>query len=185
MGKKLLKFIFILFSKYSVGLFYSRKYLNGKYFDNCVTGWKWAWRSLIYQKILGINRQIKFPVSHLMKINSSDNVIFNNDDLNNFQNIGCYFQNFQGKIFIGKGTWIAPNVGIITSNHDINNLSAHVSPKNVTIGEKCWIGMNSVILPGVTLKNHTIVGAGSVVAKSFEEENIIIAGNPAHIIRRI
>ena len=44
--------------------------------------------------------------------------------------------------------------------------------------------MNSVILPGVTLGNHTIVGAGSVVTKSFDEGYCIIAGNPARIVKR-
>jgi acetyltransferase-like isoleucine patch superfamily enzyme len=55
--------------------------------------------------------------------------------------------------------------------------------KDVIIGKKCWIGMNSVILPGVCLGDHTIVGAGSVVTKSFPDGNCIIAGNPARIIR--
>ena len=43
--------------------------------------------------------------------------------------------------------------------------------------------MNSVILPGIVLGNHTIVGAGSIVTKSFPEGNCVIAGNPAKKIR--
>ena len=43
--------------------------------------------------------------------------------------------------------------------------------------------MNTVILPGVSLGDHTIVGAGSVVTKSFQEGNCVIAGNPAKVIR--
>ncbi|EOJ3081127.1 DapH/DapD/GlmU-related protein, partial [Acinetobacter baumannii] len=53
------------------------------------------------------------------------------------------------------------------------------------IGDKCWIGMNSVILPGVVLGNGTIVAAGAVVTKSFKQGNIVIAGVPAKIIKEI
>lgn len=61
-----------------------------------------------------------------------------------------------------------------------------ISEENVKIlCEKCWIGMNSMILPGVELGNRTIVGAGSIVTKSFKEGNCIIAGNPAKVIRNL
>lgn len=52
----------------------------------------------------------------------------------------------------------------------------------ISIGDKCFIGANSVILPGVTLANNVIMAAGSVVTKSFHENNIIIGGNPARVI---
>lgn len=44
--------------------------------------------------------------------------------------------------------------------------------------------MNSVILPGVVLGEHTVVGAGSIVTKSFSEGYCVIAGNPAKIIKK-
>lgn len=97
---------------------------------------------------------------------------------------GTYFQAF-GKINIGRGSYIAQNVGIITANHNLHDLDLHSQPRDVNIGEKCWIGMNSVVLPGVTLGPHTIVGAGSVVTKSFPKGNCVIAGNPAKIIRHL
>jgi acetyltransferase-like isoleucine patch superfamily enzyme len=132
---------------------------------------------------MGLNRHIPWPVSPFILISDAKNMTFDLDDLNNFQGFGNYYQNFAAKIIIGKGTYIAPNVGIITANHDIDNLDSHLPGKDVILGKKCWIGMNSVILPGVELGDHTIVGAGSVVTKSFPEGNCVIAGNPAKIIR--
>ena len=86
---------------------------------------------------------------------------------------------------IGKGTYIAQNVGIITANHDLMEPDVHQQGKEVILGEKCWIGMNAVILPGVKLGDHTVVGAGSVVTKSFEEGYCVVAGNPGRQIRRL
>ena len=62
------------------------------------------------------------------------------------------------------------------------NLEATDYFGRVTIGNSCFIGMNSLLLPGVELGDHTIVGAGSVVTKSFPEGNVVIAGNPARPI---
>ena len=135
------------------------------------------------QKIIGYNRHVPFPVSHRNSVGIASHICFDVHDLNIFQNFGCYFQTLDGNIFIGHGTYIAPNVGIITQNHDINELDNHVEAKDVVIGKDCWIGMNSMILPGVVLGDHTIVGAGSVVTKSFPEGNCVLVGNPARVQR--
>ena len=105
-------------------------------------------------------------------------------NLNNFQTTGNYFQAI-GKITIGRGSYIAPNVGLITANHDLADPDKHLEPKPIVLGEKCWIGMNAVILPGVTLGPGTVVGAGSVVTKSFPEGHCVIAGNPAKLLRKL
>ena len=167
------------------GFFYDKKYLKGRYFNNCFTGIKWVLHGIIFQKILGYNRNISFPCSFKISISNSDNIDYHPNDLNNFQSPGCYFQNFAGHITIGEGTYIAPNVGIITANHNINDLDKHCEGKDVIIGKKCWLGMNSVILPGVALGDDTIVGAGAIVTKSFPEGKVVIAGNPAQIIKKI
>ena len=171
--------------KLFIQLFYKKQYLQGRYFDYSFVGFRWALSGIFYQKILGRNRHIPWPITPLSTISNSKNIFFHIDDLNNFQSPGCYYQNFSAKIIIGKGTYIAPNVGIITANHDLKNLDSHSEGKDVLIGDSCWIGMSSVILPGVVLGNSTIVGAGSVVTKSFINGNCVIAGNPAKIIKMI
>lgn len=184
--KKIFYYSFILpLMKLVFSLFFKKRYLQGRYFDNSLLGWEWALRSIIWQKIFRINSHVPWPVSPFISLSNPDNIIFDVDDIANFQTHGNYFQNFKAKIYIGKGTYIACNVGILTTNHDPYNLDKHLDGKNVIIGEKCWIGMNAVILPGVKLGNQTIVGAGSVVTKSFSEGNVIIAGNPAKIIRTL
>ena len=142
--------------------------------------------SFFIQKIIGSQRHIPFPVSFRSQFMNWEHFIFDVDDLENFQKGGCYFQAASDAcINIGRGTFIAANVGIITANHDLQNLEKHMSGKDVTIGEKCWIGMNSVILPGVTLGEGTVVGAGSIVTKSFTEGHCVIAGNTSKLIREL
>jgi len=53
------------------------------------------------------------------------------------------------------------------------------------MGDNCWIATNAIILPGVELGNHVVVAAGAIVNKSFREDNIIIGGIPAKIIKKI
>ena len=167
-------------------LFYDRKYLKGRWFEECLGGWWWVAQSIVAQKILGINRGVPWPTSPFCDVGTpAENIVFDVDNIDNFQSRGCYFQCINARIVIGRGTYIAPNVGIITSNHDPYNLDAHLPGSDVVLGESCWIGMNSVILPGVHLGPHTIVGAGSVITKSFPEGNVIIAGNPAKEIRKL
>lgn len=182
--KRILKKIYCIFSRFTVCLFYNKKYLKGRWFSDSTKGYRWCWRCFFMQKIIGYNRHVPFPVSHRNNVGNYKNIIFDPNDLNNFQNYGNYYQVDDGKIIIGKGTYIAPNVGIITQNHDLYDLDKHSESKDVEIGNNCWVGMNSVILPGVKLGNHTIVGAGSIVTKSFIEGNCVIAGNPAKIIKK-
>lgn len=96
---------------------------------------------------------------------------------------GCYIQAANG-IEIGDFSIFGPGVGIISANHDPANLDRHLPAEPIRIGSYCWIGMNAVILPGVQLGDHTIVGAGSVVSTSYPEGYCVIAGNPARVVRR-
>lgn len=168
-------------------ILYDKKYIDGKWFEGklnglCATGWKWVVQDGVSRFFGGNNKDAHFPVNQRCIVICPNNIEFDANDLNNFHSFGIYYQAI-GKIKIGKGTYIGPNVGLITANHDIKNLDNHSEAKPIVIGAKCWIGMNSVVLPGVKLGDGTIVGAGAVVTKSFPEGHCIIAGNPARIIR--
>ena len=88
-------------------------------------------------------------------------------------------------IEIGDFTNIGPNVGLISANHDLLNNSLYAAGQPIRIGAFCWIGMGAVILPEVGLGDFTVVGAGAVVNHSFEEGYVVIAGNPAKIVKQL
>ena len=168
-------------------IFYNRRYLKGNEFDKKTysSGWKFVMHDVFYQKIIGIQRNIPFPVAPWCQVVGWENIEFDLNTVGIFQRPGCYFQASGAKIKIGEGTYLAGGIGIITANHNIYNLKEHLPGKDVVIGKNCWIGMNSVILPGVVLGDHTVVGAGSIVTKPFEDGYCVIAGNPAKVIRTL
>lgn len=96
---------------------------------------------------------------------------------------GNYIQG-NGGIYIGDYVDVSLNVGIISGNHDVYDQTKHIN-KEVRIDDYCWIGMNCVILPGVHLGPRTVVGAGSIVTKSFPEGYCVIGGSPAKLIRKL
>ncbi len=98
-------------------------------------------------------------------------------------NHGCYIQG-NGYLKIGNYVRIGPNVGILSGNHN-EYIQFDQVKKTTIIGDFTWIGMNSVIVPGVELGERTIVAAGSVVTKNFPEGYCIIGGNPAKLIKKI
>lgn len=96
---------------------------------------------------------------------------------------GCYIQG-AGDVFIGNYVQFAPNVGILSSNHNLYDQRKYdVAP--IVIEDYCWIGMNSIVTAGVTLGPRTIVAAGAVVTKSFPEGYCVIGGVPAQIIKKL
>lgn len=86
-------------------------------------------------------------------------------------------------IEIGRNVWVGYGTKIITANHDLYYPEKHQRYKRVFLKDHVWIGANCIILPGVTLGEHTVVGAGSIVTKSFPEGYCVIVGNPAKKIK--
>lgn len=98
-----------------------------------------------------------------------------------------YWDNYfsSKNIRIGDSVGIGPGVKILSTNHNIYDVWEYDIVKPVDIEDYCWIGANSVVLPGVHLGKHTIVGAGSVVTKSFPEGYCVVVGVPAKKIKDI
>lgn len=92
-----------------------------------------------------------------------------------------------GEVHIGNRTMIGPNVTICTTGHPADphyrEMVAHYSLP-IHIGRNVWIGSNAVILPGVTIGDNSIIGAGSVVTKDIPE-NVVAVGNPCRVLREI
>lgn len=90
-------------------------------------------------------------------------------------------------IFIGDYTMIGPNVTIATAGHPIlPSLREQLYQYNaaVHIGRNCWIGAGVIIVPGVTVGDNSVIGAGSVVTKDIPC-NVIAVGNPCRVLREI
>ena len=84
---------------------------------------------------------------------------------------------------IEEGVQIAPQVTILTVNHDLKNkIIVKCSPVRIKRG--AWIGARAIILPGVTIGENAVVGAGSVVTKDVPDNSVVV-GNPAKIIKEI
>ena len=92
-----------------------------------------------------------------------------------------------GHIYVGDSTMFAPGVIVATAGHPIlPELRETVYQYNmpVHIGKNCWIGAGAIILPGVTIGDQVVVGAGSVVTKDLPS-NVVAVGNPCRVIREI
>ena len=92
-----------------------------------------------------------------------------------------------GKVRIGENVQVAPNVSIYTAGHPVHPESRNSGYEygiDITIGDNVWIGGNTCIMPGVTVGNNVVIGAGSVVTKDLPDD-VIAAGNPCRIIRKI
>lgn len=140
--------------------------------------------------IFGINKKVNFPINYCNKIAGSKRLVIKNGSPNLYKcllvNQGITISTASNGIYIDSSTFIAPGVKIFAANHDLYNLELlGVDSPPIVIKENCWLGANVVILPGVELGPRTIVGAGSIVTKSFSGGSVVLAGNPAKIIKNL
>ena len=123
----------------------------------------------------GKNTDIRTPINgvNLGKVKVGSNVVIMNGSL----------MMASGGITIEDNTMLAANVQLISNNHDLDE-RAIITCLPIHIKKNCWIGAGATILRGVTIGENSVVGAGSVVTKDVPD-NVIVAGNPAKIVKNI
>ncbi|MGA0241671.1 MAG: acyltransferase [Candidatus Marinamargulisbacteria bacterium] len=138
------------------------------------------------QRVVGFNRRVPWPVHFTSTVTNDQNITcdFSNRSACPGFSPNCYIQAVN-PIIIEENTRLGPGVTIIGANHNLHDLTKHTKSDPIHIQEGSWIGANATILPGVKLGKQTIVGAGSVVTKSFENGGLVIAGVPAKVIKCI
>jgi len=111
-----------------------------------------------------------------------------NKEIGEYSMIGSNAQLY-GPVKIGKHVLMAPEVIILTRNHESKDLKKPMSEqgytkeRQVVIGDDVWLGTRSIILPGVRIGNGSIVGASSVVTKDVKPYSIV-GGVPAKLIKK-
>lgn len=92
-----------------------------------------------------------------------------------------------GEIHIGDQVMIGPNVTLCTTGHPVyplyREMAAHYSLP-IHIGNNVWIGSHTVVLPGVTIGDNAVIGAGSIVTRDIPA-NVVAVGNPCRVMREI
>lgn len=95
------------------------------------------------------------------------------------------YPSMESAIYIGNGVDVAPCVKIVTGSHYVDPDGVHIAGKgyrkSVRIGNGCWLGCSSIILPGVEISDKVVVAAGAVVSASIKNNCVLVAGVPANI----
>ncbi len=90
-------------------------------------------------------------------------------------------------IYVGDCTMFGPNVVVATAGHPILpelREQGYQFNMPVHIGRNCWLGAGVIVLPGVTIGDNVVVGAGSVVTKDLPD-NVVAVGNPCRVLREV
>jgi acetyltransferase-like isoleucine patch superfamily enzyme len=93
-----------------------------------------------------------------------------------------------GPVRIGNDVMFAQNVVLSGMNHqyeriDISPTIQDITTNRITIEDNVWIGANSVVIPGISIGKHAVVGAGSVVTKDVAPYTVVV-GNPAKAVKK-
>lgn len=104
-------------------------------------------------------------------------------------NHGCILNATSSHIEIGNNCTISSGVQILAATYDVDSFlldrqKKHIS-KPIVIGDNVWVCAGAIICPGVQICGDAIIAAGAVVTKDILEKNVIVAGNPAKVVKRI
>ncbi len=105
---------------------------------------------------------------------------------NFFANVNCVILD-AAKVTFGDNVFIGPNCGFYTAGHPLNVIQRNQGLEYaypIGIGNNVWIGGNAVFMPGVTVGDNTVIGAGSVVTKSVPA-GVVAVGNPCRVLREL
>lgn len=149
------------------------------------------------QKYNTCDRESKETIIKDLFANSGENIIIEPNffcDYGYNINVGNnFYMNYNGVILdvcevtIGDNVLIGPNCGIYTAYHPLSLAERQSNlecGKKIKIGNDVWIGGNTVVLPGVTIGDNVVIGAGSVVTKNIPS-NSLAFGNPCKVVRNI
>jgi carbonic anhydrase/acetyltransferase-like protein (isoleucine patch superfamily) len=149
------------------------------------TGCPANWRYWLFQRLLGFNRSVPWPVHFTSRVQGTRWIRVGYNTAPG-ASIGNYiFAKEDAPISVGHFTVIASGVCLAAYNHDVHDISAYTHKGGISIGDYCWIAANAVIVSGVRLGDHTVVAAGAVVTSSFEQGHCVLAGNPARVVKRL
>ena len=90
-------------------------------------------------------------------------------------------------IYVGDYTMFGPNVTIATAGHPILpqlRQEGYQFNMPVRIGKNCWLGAGVIVLPGITIGDNVVIGAGSIVTKDLPS-NVVAVGNPCRVLREV
>ena len=104
-----------------------------------------------------------------------------------------FFANFnmvvldEARVVFGDNVFIGPNCGFYTAGHPIDSIERNKGlefARPIIVGNNVWIGANVTVVPGVTIGDNCVIGAGSVVTKDIPD-NTVAVGNPCKVIKSI
>ena len=105
---------------------------------------------------------------------------------NFYSNVNCVILD-GAKVTFGDNVFVAPNCGFYTAGHplDVKQRNAGIEyAYPITIGNNVWIGANVSVLPGVTIGDNCVIGAGSVVNRDIPANSVAV-GNPCRVVKTV